>query len=1002
MKLPLFSLVGTLILTSLTDVQAQAPSFTTQPASQLVLLGNEASFNAVATGDPVITYQWRKGTAKINGATNDDFTIPVTKASDAGIYTVLADNSIGNPVPSALAYLGVVTLSQGTQILKAGTTLNLKCVVAAPTAPGVVVRYVWRHSTNPNVNPLGDPLANGVQPNNSVVSGADKASLSVAKTGIDNSGMYICHVTLEVPGDDPLPVANGGVEVHVVNAVPVMNPIPILPNVSVSQPIDVTLSATNFPTGFTVTNLPAGLKMDPKTGRIAGRPTAASKKNTLGQYIPNKLTFKASNPVGPGPVLNFDLIIEALDPSYVGTFNGVVARSGASNFGLGGHVQITVNSTGAVSGSATLAGQKHSVVGVLDISIGNEPTADLIIKRTPASLGNLLMDININLGNDLMQGTIIEPRFDLVQGEIGIGDPEEPGLVDGDFLDVRFNRPRGIAILPNGSGYIADTGNHVIRFVDSDLETVTTFAGNPTPGSTNDTGTAASFNGPEGLALDALGNLYVADAGNSVIRKITPAGVVTTFAGSAGQLGSTNGTGATARFSAPCALCFGPAGILYVADRGNHLIRKITPAGVVTTLAGKASVGAHKDGSGTAAVFHEPHGITYDPVLKALFVADTLNRVVRKVTLAGAVTTYAGSPGVDAFADGLFANTRFAAPVGIASLGDGRLVVMDFLLVQLNPNGTAFTVSEFLDTVNTLDRPFAGVLDPIDGTLIVVDERLHAVSSYEGNAPAQDALFQARRNPWTNASQVPLAEQGLYNAGIETTAAPDDTTFPLGDGYVQVAIGKTGSATWAGKAADGSTITFGTFMAGNRSIPLHVSLYKNTGSLQGMCFINNTTFDLVSDITPAFDWYKIPQPFASTDRSYKGGFITHALELSGGKFVPNNLHGYLGAAGGPDNVRLDFVESQINPFVQNFTLTAPNTVTVPAPVKSLILKIDPKTGVFSGSFKDGSPAITVPFAGILIDYEAGNARRGYGHYLIPETTSNTSLIRSWQVRLERN
>lgn len=997
MKLPLLSLVGTLILSSLAGVQAQGdpfPVFTTQPQSQLLLLGSPAAFSAVVTGDPVITYQWRKGAAKINGATNDDFTILVTKAADAGIYTVLADNDIGNPVPSAPAYLGLVTLNQGRQVLKKGAALNLKCVVAAPVAPGVVVRYSWRRG--------GNPLANGTQPNNSVVAGADKAALSITRTDIDNSGNYTCLVTFEVPGVDPPAVANGDVEVQVVDAVPVMNANPLPANVSVSQSMDYFVTATNFPTGFTVTNLPKGLKMDPKTGRITGRPTEASKKSLLGAYIPNKIVFKASNPVGPGPSVDFFLTIEALDPTYVGTFHGVVARSGASNFGMGGHVQITVGSTGVVSGFATLAGQKHSVAGVLDITLGNDPTAELIIKRTPATLGNLLMDINIILGNDLMQGTIIEERFEQVLGEIAFGDPEEPGLVNGDFPDVRLNSPRGIAILPNGSGFIADTGNHVIRFVDGDGGTVATFAGNPAPGSTNDTGTAASFNGPEGLALDAQGNLYVADTVNSVIRRITPAGVVTTFAGTAGQLGSTNGTGAAARFSAPCSLTFDPAGNLYVADRGNHLIRKITPAGVVTTLAGKASVGAHKDGSGTGAAFDGPNGITYDPVLKALFVADTQNRVVRKVTLAGAVTTYAGAPGVDAFADGLFANTRFLAPVGIVSLGDGRLVVLDFLLVQLNPNGTSCTVSEFLDTVNTMDRPFAAVLDPVEGTLIVVDERLHAVCSHEGDAPFENATFQARRNPWTTALPVPLAEQGLYNAAIETTAAPDDTTFPLGDGYVQAAISKTGAATWTGKAADGSTITFGTFMAGNRSIPLHASLYKNTGSLQGLCFINNTTFDLVSDITPAFDWYKIPQPLASTDRSYKGGFITHPLEVSGGKYLPNNLHDYAGLGDGQTAMQLGFVESQINPFVQVFTLTEPNAVLVPPNAKSLTMKIDPKTGIFSGSFKDGSPAITVPFAGILINYVAGNARRGYGHYLIPETTSGTSLIRSWRMSLDRD
>ena len=120
------------------------------------------------------------------------------------------------------------------------------------------------------------------------------------------------------------------------------------------------------------------MKLDPKTGRITGRPTKA------GQHIEGTakvIKLRASNPVGTGPERQFSMIVEALHPRYVGTFNGVVARSGSSNFGLGGHVQVTVNPSGTVSGSVTLAGQKHGVAGVLDISIGNEPTADLVIKR---------------------------------------------------------------------------------------------------------------------------------------------------------------------------------------------------------------------------------------------------------------------------------------------------------------------------------------------------------------------------------------------------------------------------------------------------------------------------------------------------------------------------------------------------------------------------------------------------------------------------------------------
>ena len=121
-----------------------------------------------------------------------------------------------------------------------------------------------------------------------------------------------------------------------------------------------------------------------------------------------------------------------------------------------------------------------------------------------------------------------------------------------------------------------------------------------------------------------------------------------------------------------------------------------------------------------------------------------------------------------------------------------------------------------------------------------------------------------------------------------------------------------------------------------------------------MTFIDPITQDIAAHNTPAFDWYKIAQPLNSADRSYKGGFITHALELSGGKYTPNDLHGYLDLSGSPASLQLDFAESIINSFQQPFTITDPNTVTVPANAKSLTMKIDAKTGIFTGSFKEGS------------------------------------------------
>lgn len=979
------ALTGTLAL-------PQAPVFTVQPQSRLVLLGSAASFNPTVTGDPVMTYQWNKAGKAISGATNATYTIAATKAADAAAYNVVADNPVGPPVPSSQAYLGLVTLSQGTQILKRGAILNLKCTVVAPTAPGVTLRYAWQRDSV--------PLTNGTQASGAVVSGADKAALAITKLTTEESGDYTCLVTLDTPGNDPF-LTNGDTTVHVVDAVPEMDAIPLSPSISVSEPVDIFVTATNFPTGFSLSGLPAGLKFDAKTGRLSGKPTTPSKLNAdKTAYIPSKLVFKATNPFGTGPALEFELVILPLDPSVVGTFHGVVARSAHSNFGLGGFVQVTVAPTGVVSGSATLAGQKHSLVGVLDISLGNDPTAVVTVKRTPASLGDLRMEMNIVTGNDLLQATILDPRFEMLLGAQDLGSPSEPDHVDGDVSLARFNSPSGIALLPDGSGYLADTGNHVIRFVDSDTDEVSTFAGSTTAGSDDGLGDAAGFNGPEGLAVDGSGNLYVADTGNATIRKITPAGTVTTVAGSAGQAGSTNGTGAAARFEAPGCLCLDPAGNLYVTDRGNHTIRKITPAGVVTTLAGKAGVSGHKDGSGTGALFNEPRGITYDPVLKALFVADAKNRVIRRVTLAGGVTTYAGSPGVDSFADGLFANARFLEPTAITSLGDGTLIVGDTLLVQLNPNGTVGTISSLIDTMDGVDHPMAIGYLPGEESLIVVHDTLNGVVSHQPDAPLTTAVIEARRHAWSSSNLVPANLQGLYNAALQTTATPGDTAFPQGDGYAQVSIDKNGVAKWTGVAADGATFTFSTYLSADLCVPLHATFFKNTGSLQGECFIDPGNLDIYSDNTPAFDWHKIAQPLAATDRSYKRGFMLHELTLFGGKYTPvNNLHTFLDLSGSPAALTLTFEETRIATFDQAVNLSAPNMVSLVSPVKSMTLKIDPKTGIYSGSFKEGSPAATVPFSGILINYQTGSDLSGHGLYLIPDSAASNAPTQSGRTRL---
>ncbi|WP_170845831.1 DUF6443 domain-containing protein, partial [Parapedobacter composti] len=210
------------------------------------------------------------------------------------------------------------------------------------------------------------------------------------------------------------------------------------------------------------------------------------------------------------------------------------------------------------------------------------------------------------------------------------------GYVNGTGTSAVFHYPTGIVCDASGNVYVADARNHAIRKI-TPSGVVTTLAGSGVAGSANGTGTAASFNFgyPQGLAIDGSGNIYVTDRSNHRIRKITPSGVVTTVAGS--TAGFANGTGTAARFNLPTDIAVDASGNLYVTDEQNHRIRKITPSGVVTTLAG-SGVQGNVDGVGTSARFNVPQGITIDGSGN-VYVGDQLGSRIRRITPSGAVTT---------------------------------------------------------------------------------------------------------------------------------------------------------------------------------------------------------------------------------------------------------------------------------------------------------------------------------------------------------------------------
>jgi len=243
------------------------------------------------------------------------------------------------------------------------------------------------------------------------------------------------------------------------------------------------------------------------------------------------------------------------------------------------------------------------------------------------------------------------------------------GYLDGAANVARFIAPQGIAIDSTGVLYVTDYNR--IRKIAPD-GSVTTLAGRGDYTFMDGTGTEASFNNPYGLTVDMSGNVYVADYGNHRIRKITPSGVVTTLAGS-GVAGELDGTGSAAQIGYPTDVAIDHnTGNLYIVDESQK-IRKITPAGVVSTFAG--STWGYADGTGTAAKFWTPQSLVMD-LWGNIYVSDTSNNRIRKVTAGGIVTTLAGSS--SGYLDGIGTAARIKSPYGITVSPTGILYIVEY------------------------------------------------------------------------------------------------------------------------------------------------------------------------------------------------------------------------------------------------------------------------------------------------------------------------------------
>lgn len=647
-----------------------APSFTSHPQSLTVSVGYPATFTAAVTGALPQTYQWRFNGTDLSGATNSSYIVASVQSNQAGIYNVLASNSSG----TATSYNAVLTVT--------GATIPYTFVTLAGTLGGSI-----EGDGTGSAARFSSPSGVAVDSKGNIyVADTDKCTIrkitsaGAVTTFAGLAGQYGSadgtNSTARFGYPRGVAVDNAGNvyvadhDNHMIRKITSVGVVTTLAGLAGESGIaDGTNSAARFsgPSGVTVDSMgnvyvaDAGNQTIRKItsggvvttfAGLAGQSGSANGTNSQARfYYPEGVTVDSVGNVYVADQANF--IIRKINPA--GVVTTLAGRAGYA---------------GSQSGTNSTA-RFYYPSGVTVDSAGNVWVADtfnhIIRKITP-------------------DGVVTTPA----------GLAGQSGSADGTNNAARFNQPSGVAVDSSGNIYVADTGNYTIRKITPEGVT-TTLAGlageytSPTDG----TGGAARFNQPNDVALDSAGNVYVADAYNSAIRKITPAGIVTTLAGRVGAYGSTDGTNDAARFSYPNGVAVDSTGNVYVADSNNQTIRKITSVGVVTTLAGLAGESGNADGTNSTARFYQPNGVAVDGVGN-IYVADTYNNTIRKITPSGVVTTFAGQAGQGGGDDGNGSTARFNSPFGIALDKLGNVYVAEIYgatIRKITPVGVVTTLA---------------------------------------------------------------------------------------------------------------------------------------------------------------------------------------------------------------------------------------------------------------------------------------------------------------------
>lgn len=573
---------------------AAAPSITVQPGNRITDEGVPVTFSVQATGAGTLAYQWLRNDVEIAGATQTSHTLSSPAASDNGsLWKVRISNANGS-ITSSTAILTVNTVGAGvptittapqSQTVSAGASVSFS--VNASDATG----YQWQRD--------GSDIAGANSPTYYLAAAEESDNASTWRVIVSNAAGAVTSAAAT------LTVTAG------ITSAPVINTHPASQTVVQNGTVTFTVAASGSPA--------PSFQWQRNGDDIPGA-TDASHVLASTQDTDNGSTWRVIVTNSAGAVISNSATLAVQPPppastAVIAVLAGVLRQPGSSD-GSPGSFKLSTGMTIDASGNVYMAdlGSKSvrrvSPTGSV-LTLTGPDDFNLPAGIAQDTTGNLYVS---DIGTHTIRKTVAGGAVTtLAGGTSGYADDD----TDDGVSTARFRNPWGVTVDASGNVYVADTGNHAIRKI-TPTGLVSTLAGG-TKGFANGAGSEARFDSPIGIVMGTDGNLYVADQVNRVIRKVTTAGVVTTLAGQPNTSGSADGQGSEARFFTPTGICTDESGNLYVADNGNSLIRKVTLTGEVITVAGRA--GSTSVTTGTGGSLNQPIGVTVNSTTGMLYTA---------------------------------------------------------------------------------------------------------------------------------------------------------------------------------------------------------------------------------------------------------------------------------------------------------------------------------------------------------------------------------------------